>query len=80
MSLINCKAELKLKWTKFCLLAMVGANNVDDANSNIVIFTIKHTKFYVSLVTLSAKNNQNLLKLLSQKFEKPVCWNKYKTK
>ena len=56
MPLINCKVELKLKWTKYCVLPAAGADN-DNANDNI-IFTIKGTKLYVPVVTLSAKDNQ----------------------
>ena len=29
MSLINCKAELKLKWTKHCVLSAAGNDNVN---------------------------------------------------
>ena len=54
MSLINCKVELKLKWTNHCVLSENGNDN-DDTNSNNIILTIKDTKLYV--VTLSAKDN-----------------------
>ena len=70
MPLINWKTELKL----------TDSNANDDANSNNIIFTIKDTKLYVPVVTLSAKGNQNLLKLLSKEFERSVYWNEYKTK
>ena len=46
MPLINCKVELKLKWTKYCFLSADGneneANNND--NTNNIIFTIKDAK------------------------------------
>ena len=74
MPLINCKVELKLKWTKYCVLSAAGAANA-NADSNNIIFTIKDTKLYVSVVTLSAKDNQKLSKLLSKGFERSVCWN-----
>ena len=48
MPLINCKIDLKLKWTKFCVLTSVGADNT-DANLNNIIFTIKDTKLYDQL-------------------------------
>ena len=32
-----------------------------DANSNNIFFTIKDTKLYVPVVTLSATDNQNIL-------------------
>ena len=35
---------------------------------------------YVSVVTLSARDNQILSKLLSGGFERSVYWNEYKTK
>ena len=55
MSLINCKIELKLQWTNHCVLSAAGSDN-DDANPNNIIFTIKDTKWYVPVVTLSANN------------------------
>ena len=42
MPLINCKVELKLKWTKYCGLTAAGADNT-DANPNNITFTIKDT-------------------------------------
>ena len=77
--LINCKVELKLKWTKYCVLFAAEVDN-NDTNSNNIIFIIKDTKLYVPVVTLSAKDNQKLSKLLSKRFERSVYWNEYKTK
>ena len=59
MPLIHCKVELKLKWTKYFVLAAAGADN-NDGNSNNNIFTIKDAKLYVPVVTLSARDNQKL--------------------
>ena len=75
MPLIYCKIELKLKQTKYCVLSSVAGDN-NDANSNNVIFTIKDPKLYVPVVTLSARYNQKLSKLLGQGFEGSVYWNK----
>ena len=75
MPLINCKVELKLIWTKHCVLSAAGNN--DDNN---IVFTIKDTKLYVPVVTLSARDNQKLSKLLSKGFERSVYWNENKTK
>ena len=58
---------------------MLGKKN-GDAVYDYVIFTIKDTKFYSPVVTLSAKDNQKLLKVLSKGFERSVYWNEYKTK
>ena len=77
MPLINCKTELKLRWTKHCILASVCVEN-DVYSDNI--FTIKDTKLYVPVVTLSVKDNQKLSKFLSKGFERLFCWNEFKTK
>ena len=63
MSLINCKVKLKLKCTKYFVLFTIGADNI---NRDYVIFTIKDTRLYVFVVTLSARANQKLSKLLSK--------------
>ena len=55
------------------ILSVAGA---DDK----AIFAIKHAKLYVFVVTLLAKNNKKLSKLLSKKFERSVYWSKYNTK
>ena len=57
-----------------------------NANSSDIIFTIKDTKVYVSVVTVvtvvtfTAKDNQKLTKLLSKGFERSVYWNEFETK
>ena len=67
--MINCKVELKLTWTKYCVLSENGNDNNND-NDNNIIFTIEDTKLYVLVVTLSARYNQKLSKLLSKGFER----------
>ena len=57
MPLTDCKIELKLKWTKSCVLSATGPHN-DNAASNNIFLTIKDTKLYIPVVTLSAKDNQ----------------------
>ena len=64
MPLITCKVELKLRQVKHCVLASAGVEN-NNADSDI-IFTINNTKLYVLVVTLLAKDNQKLSKLLSK--------------
>ena len=62
MPFINCKVELKLRWIKHCVLSVLGDKNNDaNVDSTNIIFTIKDTKSYVPVVTLSAKGNQKLL-------------------
>ena len=79
MSLINCKVESKLRWTKNPFLALAGAGN-DGANSNNIIFTVKNTKIHIPVVFLSPKDNQKLPQLFNRDFERSVYWNEYKTK
>ena len=56
-----------------------GTDNA-NANPNSFIYTIKDTKLSIPVVTLLAKDNQKLSKLLSKGFERSVYWNEYKTK
>lgn len=56
-----------------------GADN-DNTNPNNISFTMKDTKLYVLVVTLSAKENRKLSKRLSKGFERSVDWNGHKTK
>ena len=69
MPLINSKIELKLKWTNHSVLSAAGADNA-NAKSNNIIFTIKDTKLYIPIVTLSERDNQKLSKFLSKGFER----------
>ena len=77
MRLINCKVELKLRWTKYCVFSEGRTENIIDENYNVnnIIFTIKDTQLYVPVVTLLAKDNQKFSKFLSKGFERLVYWN-----
>ena len=76
MPLINCNIELKLRWTKHCVLPVVGTDNANGNNDdNNIVFTIKDTKLYVPVATLSENENQKLSKLLSKGFERLFYWN-----
>ena len=83
MPFINCKVELKLRWTKQFVLALAGVEN-DNAHSNNLIFTIKDTKLYVPVVIASGKDNQNyqnlLAKDLKDQFIRTNVKRKYKNK
>ena len=60
MPLINCKIHLELNWNNNCV--MYGANTYagdDNANDRE---RIASAKLYVSIVTLSTKDNVNLTK------------------
>ena len=79
MPFFNCKFELKLKWTKYCVLAAAGIGNTND-NPNKNICTIKDTKICSCRHFISKKKkNQKLSKLFSKGFERSVYWNEYKT-
>ena len=69
----------KLKWARYCVLSAAGADK-NNANPYNIIFTIKDTRLYVPVVTLSVKDNQKLSKLLTIGFERSVYLHEYKTK
>ena len=60
-------------------MSAAGNDNTNNINSSNIIVTIRDTKLYVSVVTLSARDNQKSSKLLSKGFERSVYWNEYKT-
>ena len=50
MPFINCKVELKLRWTKHCVLASTGVeNDGDDSNNNISLSKTQNSMFLSSL-------------------------------
>ena len=51
------QVELKLKWTKYCVLSTAGVDNVNNRYPNSMVFTMKETKLYVAVATLSAGDN-----------------------
>ena len=75
MPLINCKTHLELNWTKDCVLSSAAG-----ADNNATSFKITSSKFYVPIVTLSTKDNVNLIKELNEGFKRSVYWNEYKSK
>ena len=71
MSLINCKVELILNWSKDCVIIYT---NIDD---QVPTFTITETNFYVPVVTLSTQDNAKLLPQLKSSFKWTITPNKY---
>ena len=62
-------------------MSAAGNDNANDnANANNIIFTIKDTKLYVPVVTLSARDNQKLSKIIWKGFKRSVYWTEHKTK
>ena len=81
MSLINCKIHLDLSWNNNCV--MYGANTDaggDNDNDREATFQVTSTKLYVPVVTLSTKDNENLIKQLDEGFKRSVYWNGYQSK
>ena len=80
MPLINCKIHLELSWTKDCVMSNIDPVDppVDNPpNVTAASFLITDTKLYVSIVTLSTKDNVNLTKQLNEGFKRSVYWNEY---
>ena len=70
---------MELKYAEHRVLSVGGTDN-DDVNADNIIFSTKDTKLYILVVTLSAKENQKLSKLLSKWIERLVYWNECKAK
>ena len=70
MSLINCEIHYELNWGKDCVMSTIAATT----------FKIKNTKSQVPIVTLSSKDNEKLVKLLEDGFNRSIYWNEYQTK
>ena len=94
MPLINCEVSLALTWSKNCVLTDVTTQAARNANPNAdppvearkrinaptnPTFEIKHTKFYIPLVTLSTKDDDNLLEQSKSGFKRTIKWNKYRS-
>ena len=60
-----------------CADTYAGGDNVSNREAT---FQITSTKFHVSVVTLSTKDNVNLTKQLNEGFKRSVYWKKYKSK
>ena len=67
MPLINCEINLILTWSK---------NYVISERHRATTFAKTDTKLYVPVVTLSAQDNTNLLRLLKSGFRRTINWNK----
>ena len=68
MPLINCKIHLELSWIENYILASDG---------DYTEFKITNAKLYVPIVTLSAKDNVNLTKQLSDGLKRSIYWSNY---
>ena len=73
--LVNCKIDLEFTWHKDCMISSVNA-----AAGQVVSFMITNTKLYVPVVTLSTKDNNNLIKQLNDGLKRTIYWNQYVSK
>ena len=71
MPLINCEVNLILAWSSTFVIT-----NSTDAGT----FSIRYTKLYVPVVTLSTQDNAKLLQQLKSGFKRVISWNKYLSK
>ena len=69
----SSKVELKIRLTRHGVSYVLG-NEKGNANAdpNNVVFTIKDTKLFLVVVTILAKDNQILSKILSKWFERSL--------
>ena len=73
MPLRSFEIELKLSWTKDCVLIEQN-NNIAGVN-----FVISSTKRYVLVITLSINDSIKFLENIKQGFKKKITWNKYRS-
>ena len=78
-TLVNCEVSLTLTWSGNCVITSKATREADpDAdpavdeinNPTNATFNIKDTKLYVPVVTLSAENDNKLLKQLKKRIFK----------
>ena len=69
-------------WRSLEIIKLSIGNENDNgiADANNINLTIKDTKLYIPVLTLSTKDNQRLSNGFSKGFEKSVYLNEYKTK
>ena len=87
VTLINCEITLILSWYKECILVGRALRNAPNPQPNPLIAAIESPtdakleitdcKLYVTVVTLSAENDNNLLEQLKSGFRRTIKWNKY---
>ena len=79
MPLINCKIHLELNWNNICVMygadTYAGGDNANDREA-----TFQSTKLYVPVVTVSTKENKNLIKQLDEGLKRSDYWKEYQSK
>ena len=86
--LINCEINLMLTQSENCVITIKATRGADpDANPAVAAvnnpanatFKIIYTKLYVSVVTLSTKDDNKLLEQLKLGFKRSIRWNRYRS-
>ena len=93
LPLINCKIELDLSWSIYCVMSEISRTRAVPANPNAnpaapaaaetqttsTTFQINNAKVYVPVVTLSINDNIKLLENIKQGFKITISWSKYRS-
>ena len=85
MPLVNCEVYLTLTWSKYCVLTDIIKRATRRVGLPAIAaptgasFVIKDCKLHVSVVTLSAENDNKLLEQLRTGFKRTIKWNKYRS-
>ena len=58
----------------------MGKKCVLSTDAGDAVFIINDTKMYVPVVTLLKKDNKDFIEQQNKEFQRPIYWNKYKTK
>ena len=83
--LINCEVSFSLTWSENFVITSKSTREADPDTDTAVAeinnptnatFKIEDTKMYVPVVTLSAKNDNNLIEQLKTGFQRTIKWNK----
>ena len=86
MPLIDCEINFIFTWSDNCLLTSKVTRDLDPGtnpaitaigNPTNATFKITDTKLYVSVITLSTKDNDNFLEQIKSGFKRAITWNKY---
>ena len=71
MSLISCEINLTITWSSTCFITN---------STGLRRFTVTDTKICITVVTLSAQDNEKLLQQLKSGFKRTIKWKKYRSK
>ena len=82
--LINCEVFLILTWSENCVLTDIKTQTARGTRVAINVpinatFKITDLKLYLSVVTLSTKNDKTLLEQLRTGLKRTIKWNKYRS-